>query len=310
MANGTDGNYSKAADLSVEPSGRSAMTNPLDNRFHEGSNAYCGKILTGDYSQDLKDRLAEYLDAMTAFDRMGTPAIPYLAAWENRQKEMWYEFASGNFLEIMDCSCEDLPEVFRGSVVDRRVYTYQDTAEEIRKEDVDGLVLNDKREAIRAEGTRAEYVEAVYKISRGTGSVFWLKDEAVIEAYEQDGIFLSKGCLTLVTKEMEAEDARERAELERLQREKLQGVLEMAGAVCHELNQPVMAITGYADIIAMQIDADDPLSAKLDKLKNQALSVGTITQKLMKIAKYRTKNYAKGEKIVDIEASSEQNGDD
>jgi hypothetical protein len=38
----------------------------------------------------------------------------------------------------------------------------------------------------------------------------------------------------------------------RPQRERLQGVFEMAGAVCHELNQPLMAISGYTDFLAMK----------------------------------------------------------
>ena len=35
-----------------------------------------------------------------------------------------------------------------------------------------------------------------------------------------------------------------RAEEERLTRKKLEGVLEMAGAACHELNQPLMSASG------------------------------------------------------------------
>ena len=34
-----------------------------------------------------------------------------------------------------------------------------------------------------------------------------------------------------------------------LEEEKLRGVLEMAGAICHELNQPMQAISGYADLL-------------------------------------------------------------
>jgi len=149
-------------------------------------------------------------------------------------------------------------------------------------------------------------VEAVYKISLGDKDVFWLKDEAVIEEFNEDRIFLSRGCLTIVSKEMEAEAAHERAEKAILERGKLQGVLEMAGAVCHELNQPVMAISGYADLISMKISKDDPLQDKLTKMKDQAMRVGSITQKLMKIVKYKTKAYATGGKIIDIEAAAEQ----
>ncbi|BBO91451.1 PAS domain S-box protein [Desulfosarcina ovata] len=34
--------------------------------------------------------------------------------------------------------------------------------------------------------------------------------------------------------------------------ERLQGALELAGAVCHDMNQPLMAITGYAELLLME----------------------------------------------------------
>ncbi len=50
-------------------------------------------------------------------------------------------------------------------------------------------------------------------------------------------------------------DITERKQAEEVLREsgRMQGVLEMAGAVCHEMNQPLMAITGYSDLISMPI---------------------------------------------------------
>ena len=282
------------------------MTNPVSNGDSKGLNSYCGQILEGDYSQALKAQLKNELDIMSAFDGLGSPVIPYISAWKEDQKNMWYEFASDNLLEIMDCSCRELPVKFRASVVDRHIYKYQESDEKIQKEVVSGQELARQRKSIRDEGTRSEYVEAVYKIFLGEKDVFWLKDEAVIEEFKEDRIFLSRGSLTIVTKEMEAEAAHERAERAILERGRLQGVLEMAGAVCHELNQPVMAVTGYADIIAMQIPEDDPLNEKLKKLKDQALRIGTITKKLMQVVKYKNKKYANGEKIIDIEASAEQ----
>ncbi|MCK5339748.1 MAG: response regulator transcription factor, partial [Desulfobulbaceae bacterium] len=38
------------------------------------------------------------------------------------------------------------------------------------------------------------------------------------------------------------------------EREKLQGVLEMAGAVCHEINQPLQAVSGWSEILLMNAD--------------------------------------------------------
>ncbi|MBU0698683.1 MAG: PAS domain S-box protein, partial [Proteobacteria bacterium] len=46
---------------------------------------------------------------------------------------------------------------------------------------------------------------------------------------------------------------RKQAEKERIRHEKLQGVLEIAGAVCHEMNQPLMAISGYTELILMDL---------------------------------------------------------
>ncbi|MBU0985668.1 MAG: PAS domain S-box protein, partial [Proteobacteria bacterium] len=90
------------------------------------------------------------------------------------------------------------------------------------------------------------------------------------------------------------------AEQRRIHHEKLQGVLEMAGAVCHEMNQPLMAISGYSELLLMNMAESDPISDKLIKIRNQAERLGKITRKLMSITKYETKDYLKG-KIIDID---------
>ncbi len=100
---------------------------------------------------------------------------------------------------------------------------------------------------------------------------------------------------------------RKKAEEALKQREKLNGVLEMAGAVCHELNQPAMAIQGYAEIFLMNIDTDNPLHEKVDKIKEQVDRIGLLTKKLMNITKYETREYTKGQKIVDIDKASDHN---
>ncbi|MBW2574465.1 MAG: PAS domain S-box protein [Deltaproteobacteria bacterium] len=97
---------------------------------------------------------------------------------------------------------------------------------------------------------------------------------------------------------------RKRAEAERLHREKLQGVIEMAGAVCHKLNQPLMTISGYSELISMGISENDPLTGKLVKIIEQIDKLGKITQKLMKITRYETKDYLDG-KIIDIDKATE-----
>ena len=97
---------------------------------------------------------------------------------------------------------------------------------------------------------------------------------------------------------------RHRSDAERIYREKLQAVLETAGAICHELNQPMMAISGHTELLMDILDQDDPVYPKIVKIKSQVERMGAITQKLMGITRYETKNYVQGERIVDIEKSS------
>lgn len=103
---------------------------------------------------------------------------------------------------------------------------------------------------------------------------------------------------------------RKQAETSIKQKEKLKGVLEMAGAVCHELSQPAMIIEGYADLFLMNTDKDDPLYGEMAKLKHQVSRIGDLTQKLMNITKYETREYSKGKTIVDIDRASEKNNSD
>ena len=96
-----------------------------------------------------------------------------------------------------------------------------------------------------------------------------------------------------------------RAELERIQREKLQGVLEMSGAVCHELNQPLQSISTYSELLMMDIDTENPSYEQIKKIKGQVDRMGEITKKLMRVTKYETKDYLRGQ-IIDIDKASKQ----
>jgi signal transduction histidine kinase len=96
----------------------------------------------------------------------------------------------------------------------------------------------------------------------------------------------------------------ELAQKEIMYRQKIQVVLEMAGAVCHEMNQPLMSVLGYCELIQMNMSKDNPLFNKLTKIREEIDRMGEITKKLMGITKYESKEYISGKKIIDIEKSS------
>jgi His Kinase A (phospho-acceptor) domain len=260
---------------------------------------YCGRILKGNYSKELKKRVAEYINCYRLFDKTGNPSIIYLSAWEVDKKEIWYEFVGRRFLELLKCKSFEVAQVFRNCILDRRVYKYIGEDEDIEKEVRSRRQLDCVRKELREDVKEKGITDAVYKISLEKDSVIWLKDLAAVETYAKDGVYLSLGCLNIVTKEMRAEE-------ERLERERLQVLLEMAGAVCHEMNQPLQGVYGYSQSLLMNMSKNDQQYEKIQKIIELIIRMGKITGKLRGITKYETKDYVQGIKIVDIDKSSKK----
>lgn len=85
---------------------------------------------------------------------------------------------------------------------------------------------------------------------------------------------------------------------------KLQGAVELAGAACHELNQPMQVILGYAEIISGQIQKEEPLKEYLEEMIAQIHHMDSTLKKVRNITKYKTSSYLKGVRIIDIDKAS------
>ena len=258
---------------------------------------YHGRILAGDYSATLKTRVLGLLKACRAFDATGAPAIPYVAAWQDHDA-IWYEFTGRRFHALLGGPPDQLAETFRNRVVGQRVYKCVNVDAAIQREVRTQEELTHARDSLREEGLIQGEVDAVYKIDSPREGIIWLKDQAVVEAFEADRLCLSIGNLTVVTKEMRSEE-------ERLEKERLQVSLEMAGAVCHELNQPIQGISSYAEILLEQRSPGSTEYAQIHSMLEMAGRMGRITRKLMKITRYETKDYVKGVRIIDIDRAAD-----
>ncbi len=192
---------------------------------------YCGCILCGHYSDELKNFVSDSIDRCRAFAGIGTPAILYISAWQDKTKKIWYEYAGERFAELLGCRPAEVAEVFRNCVIDRRIYRYQDVDVGIRKEVKSREELSGAWLELREESIRTGAIEAVYKIMLYNGSAIWLKDQATIIAFEKDQLCLSPGILTIVSKEMEAED-----ELKK-HRDHLETIVQKRTAVLTILNE-------------------------------------------------------------------------
>ncbi len=103
-----------------------------------------------------------------------------------------------------------------------------------------------------------------------------------------------------------AHDATKRrdAERERLQWERLQAAIETAGAVCHELNQPLQAAMTKAEVLLMRHGGDPALAADLGAILSETQRMADIGRRLLNITSYRTKDYLEGTRILDLGKSS------
>ncbi|MFZ1985879.1 MAG: response regulator [Desulfatitalea sp.] len=97
--------------------------------------------------------------------------------------------------------------------------------------------------------------------------------------------------------------AQRRMSLKLAEEEKLKGVLETAGGVCHELNQPLQFVLGAVQLLMLDISPDSSLYANLDTIRARIEQMGEITRKLAEITRFRTRKYMGGKDIIDIDQS-------
>ena len=94
-------------------------------------------------------------------------------------------------------------------------------------------------------------------------------------------------------------------QMELQRREKRQGILEMAGAVCHELNQPLQYVSGFSDMLLAQGDPEDKNYKMIEGIKTGIDRISKLTKKISLITRYQPMEYMDGaDSIVDIKGSS------
>ncbi len=105
--------------------------------------------------------------------------------------------------------------------------------------------------------------------------------------------YAGEKCILAVTRDI---TPLKQAEEERLQREKLQVLLETAGATCHELSQPLQFIYYLLD----ELDDKHPNDELIKNLRTQCDRIKEITRKMENITTYEATDYVKGSKIIDL----------
>ena len=197
-------------------------------------------------------------------------------------------------------------EYFRDSVAKGKVYAKVVPKD---KESLEGRkVTSDVLETyvpLMNEGRFLGALEIYYEITEAKKQL----DELISKSSALTFLFASGLLISIVLllyQENASMKKRKELEAERLQRERLEGVIEMAGAACHELNQPLQTLFGYSHLLSEDLPKDSLLLEQIEKIKKAIEQMGQITHKIMHITRYETKDYIEGSKIIDIDKASSQ----
>ncbi|MBA3014618.1 MAG: GGDEF domain-containing protein [Proteobacteria bacterium] len=210
-------------------------------------------ILGGNYSEGLKDRVRQRLDTLQEISRINPPVIPYLCAWKYDDRVIWYEFADDGFCELLRCDRHSLANILRGAIIDRRVYRYTDKDQKVEEKIITRDELRGSWQGLRNEVETSGEVEAIYKVRISDDKHIWLKDQATIEHFDDDGICLSLGFLTDVSKEMDLKDLFEKiGYIDELTRLPKRSILDRM----IEVNIGNFQRSNIDDFVLMMIDVD------------------------------------------------------
>ncbi len=95
-----------------------------------------------------------------------------------------------------------------------------------------------------------------------------------------------------------------KAEWERDRKNRLEGVMEMAGATCHELNQPLQVVVAHLDLLKMREGNDADLERRIEVVLEQLESIIDLIARIEGITRYEVKDYVGGMPIVDLDRAS------
>ena len=89
--------------------------------------------------------------------------------------------------------------------------------------------------------------------------------------------------------------------------EKKTAMIETAGAVAHELRQPMTTIIGTIDLLNTDKDIDENqhLNKRLKTIKKQCLRMAETIKQMEQLVEYKTRPYVNGSLIIDLEESSQ-----
>lgn len=94
-------------------------------------------------------------------------------------------------------------------------------------------------------------------------------------------------------------------EQEKLERVKLEGVVEMAGTAAHELNSPLFAALGTAQLLRDDLTSEEMIQ-EVDMIIRNMQKMGKLTRQMTDVTGFETKDYVGNTKIVSLKSGKQK----
>ena len=99
--------------------------------------------------------------------------------------------------------------------------------------------------------------------------------------------------------------AKKRKESEKIEKERMQTAVELAGSVAHEINQPLTGILGYCALLLEDEGLRPDIAEDIHTIEEQAQRISHLVKKLQNLVAIKTKTYLRKTDIVDLEKSGD-----
>lgn len=136
-----------------------------------------------------------------------------------------------------------------------------------------------------------------FRVVDRTGRVKWVME--TVTAVKHEGNRAVLGYFMDITQQKQMAE-------EQQDKEKLRAILEMAGAVSHELNNPLQVVSLGIEKLGDAHLEPSRRQEMFQLVKKHTQRIIELSSKIQKISQYATKDYVHGKKIFDIDAAANE----
>ncbi len=124
-----------------------------------------------------------------------------------------------------------------------------------------------------------------YRWQHADGEYRWFKDHAVLVGHDDGSPGVIIGAWLDITEEKTVGEEREDLERQLIQSQKLESIATLAGGIAHDFNNILFPMIGYLEMILRELDQNDPLQRKVNRVLEGALRAKGLVRQILSISR-------------------------